>query len=313
MKVKRLINLALAVVFVSSSFSAGIIPNTTKNSGAVLVAVADEETTDGNDSLVVGDFVPDEEYSALVAQKEEFAENYYALKSSGNYAEAKALLNSANAMFSTNPTETQTFATPSTFTASYTMKRLATLGQRPQQTNFWCGYAAMESLLDYDYQDVTQTQIANWTYSPSLACPWYLSNGNSTSQFPVAVVLTEKIGFTYLPYPYGGVGATTLVSSNIKDKITATIDQNHGVLALGTSRKNKSNGTEDASHFYGYPINTDISHWVAIDGYASSGNTIWIVDPAKSPAVTWSDNISAYQSVSIEKLTAFAQTHGIIW
>ena len=67
-----------------------------------------------------------------------------------------------------------------------------------------------------------------------------------------------------------------------------------------------------ASHLPNYPAQT-ITHWLAIDGYSNSGNDIFILDPAKSDAVSWSGSISALYSVSSDKLAAFASSRGLIW
>lgn len=33
-----------------------------------------------------------------------------------------------------------------------------------------------------------------------------------------------------------------------------------------------------------------IVHWLAIDGYKSGGSEIWIIDPAKSTVISWSND-----------------------
>ena len=93
----------------------------------------------------------------------------------------------------------------------------------------------MESLLDYDYKDMTQYEIANIVYTPDKACPWYLSNGNSIDQFPVVTALRKYIGYSYIPYPYGAAGSTTLSGSELSWRVKYTICKEHGLMVCGTS------------------------------------------------------------------------------
>lgn len=192
--------------------------------------------------------------------------------------------------------------------ANTTNKRLA-IYQVAQEKNFWCGYAAIKSLLNFEKVDMTQEEIAEKVYSKDLSCPWYLSNGDSKDQFPVPNVLQELTGFVYIPYPYGAAGATTLTGDEVSRRVVSTINNGHGVLACGTSKGNISG---HASILPGYPASS-ITHWVAVDGYDNSGDIIYIVDLAKSDVISWSDNISRYYSVSSSKLASFASTRGIVW
>ena len=40
---------------------------------------------------------------------------------------------------------------------------------------------------------------------------------------------------------------------------------------------------------------------------------IWIVDPAKSEAVSWGDKIDKYYSITSKKLAAFGKARGLVW
>ncbi len=192
--------------------------------------------------------------------------------------------------------------------ASNESKRLNIL-QVPQETNYWCGYAAMKSLLDYEGVVMSQSEIASKTWNPDDACPWYTMYGTQRDQFPVPNVLEELTGFYYCPYPFGGAGSTELTESDIKPKIVSTIDKNHGVLACGESYRTYD---REGSRLPGYPAQR-ISHWIAIDGYESYGSEVWVVDPAKSDKISWSSGISANYKISTEKLASFATMKGIVW
>lgn len=181
--------------------------------------------------------------------------------------------------------------------------------QFPQERDYWCGYAAIQSLLDYEGIDMTQEEIANEVYDPNKSCLWYTINGTSSSQYPVPRFLQKYTGFSYVPYPINQAGAKVLTENDIKPKIMSTLSDGYGVLAVGESyRKNdKSN-----SLLPGYPLESK-THWIAINGYKSDGSEVCIADPAKSPAVYWSGSISAYYSIPTKKLASFATMRGIIW
>lgn len=188
--------------------------------------------------------------------------------------------------------------------------RIVGILQVPQEKSYWCGYAAMKSLLDYEGVVLSQREIANKTWTPNDACPWYKANGNSRDQFPVPNVLQELTGFYYAPYPFGGAGATNLTASMITPKIVSTINNGHGLLACGESYRTYD---KEGSRLPGYPA-WSVTHWVAIDGYRAYGDEVWIVDPvANSGVVSWSDDINKYYSISADRLASFATMRGIIW
>ena len=261
---------------------------------------------------VIGDFKYDPEMAKLIHEKEELALSYYKAKQAGNAELAKSLLsdvrsfNTQTSSNSINSSSDTTIAASAPAPAS--SNRIGIL-QNPQQKGNYCGYAAIQSLLEYKGINKTQDTIAKDVYNTSTGCPWYLSNGNSWDQFPAPKYLTDKTGFYYVPYPYGVVGATNVTASDIKPKIIVTIDSNYGVLTCGNSKGHKTN---DPSILPGYPA-YDIGHWLAIDGYYSNGDYIWIVDPAKSSVISWSGSIEKYYSISATKLAAFTTSKGIVW
>lgn len=194
------------------------------------------------------------------------------------------------------------------YSSSSSAKRLA-IFQVPQERDYWCGYAAMKSLLDFEGVNMTQEEIANMVSSPNSSCPWYTIDGTTLSQYPVPKVLRELTGFYYIAFPLNSAGATVLTESDIKPKVVFTIDHGHGLLACGQSYRRYD---REGSRLPGYPEYI-VTHWVAIDGYQSDGSEVWIVDPAKSPVVSWSDSISKYYLVSAEKLASFATMRGIVY
>ncbi|SCG83870.1 hypothetical protein DW1_2306 [Proteiniborus sp. DW1] len=252
---------------------------------------------------VIGDFQYDSEYAAKIARKEQKAKEYYRAKMSGNSILASSILSEIKATYDEVANEPEYSLVP-----LYSGKRLA-IYQVPQEKDYWCGYAAIKSLLDYENINKSQSVIAEEVYDRYSSCPWYISNGNSRDQFPVPNYLTDEIGFYYVPYPYGEAGTTNIEASDIDWRIVSTIDSDHGLVVCGISYGNIK-GHE--SILPGYPARK-IGHWLAIDGYKLDGDEIWIVDPAKSDEVSFSDNISAYYSITSTKLAAYAKSKGIVW
>lgn len=252
---------------------------------------------------VIGEFRYNPEMAKLIKQKEELAFKYYnAVKTnspmSDIYLEQFKNFNASIKKARSAPLKELT-----------STSKILWINQVPQETSFWCGYAGMKSLLDYEGISMTQAEIADEVYRQDSACPWYLSHGNDWSQFPVATHLTEWIGFYYIPYPYGPAGTTDVTADDVKPRVISTIDTEHGVMSCGISKGHIS-GHE--SILPGYPAR-EIGHWIVIDGYMNNGDLISIVDPAKSDAVSWSGSISAYYSISANKLAAFTKSKGIIW
>lgn len=247
----------------------------------------------------IGEFQYEEDWIKLIEEKERIANEYNNAIEMEDYDLASKIAKKSNLGFSQDI---------DSISSQPSFKRIAGIGQRAQEKDYWCGYAALESLLDYHYKNMTQSEIAKIVYSPDKSCPWYLSNGDSAEQFPVVTTLRKYTGFTYIPYPYGAAGSMTLTGSEISWRVKSTICNEHGLMACGTSSAN----VNSASHLPKYPAKT-ITHWLAIDGYSDSGNSIYILDPAKSSAVSWSSSISAMYTVSSDKLAAFASSRGLIW
>ncbi|WP_113671122.1 C39 family peptidase [Vallitalea guaymasensis] len=243
---------------------------------------------------IIGKFEYNPQLAKEIAQKERLAEEYYQAKIIGN-------------TYKMNHFQKKYVAGKKMYSLE-SNKRLS-IHQVAQEKSNWCGYAAIKSLLDYEGVSKTQTTIATEVYNTSTACPWYLSNGDSRDQFPVPNYLTEKIDFHYVPYPYGAAGTTNITADDVKPKVVSTIDAGHGLMACGRSYGNISG---HASILPNYPA-TEIGHWLSIDGYTNNGDSIYIVDSAKSDVVSWSDNIDRYYSISATKLAAYVKARGLVW
>lgn len=187
--------------------------------------------------------------------------------------------------------------------------------QNPQDTDYYCGYASLQSILEYHGIDKTQAVIASESYSSSSALAWFNgSEAQATNEdyYPAAVYLNSLLSHYYQPLnSYFG----TFNSTVLAEKVQYDIDEaEEGVLICGISVGNDSNG----SRLPNYPTSQNISHWIVSDGYswdnvAQSITAIHFVGPAKSDAVFWSDSISAYSSTDITRMYKFATGKGIIW
>ncbi|MCM1487056.1 MAG: C39 family peptidase [Firmicutes bacterium] len=248
---------------------------------------------------IIGEFKPSPYWESLEALK----------LADMNYREVCASLGVEeryNSILNSNNNEGSMTAQPYSTTAE--SKRLS-IYQVPQERSYWCGYAAMKSLLDYEGVSMTQEEIAKKVYSPDQDCPWYFGDGTTKDLYPVPNVLKELTGFNYIPYPIHAAGSEVLTESAVRARVTSTINLGHGLLACGESYRTYD---QEGSRLPGYPYRR-ISHWVAIDGYSSEGYNVWIVDPAKSDVISWSGNISAYYSIPSEKLASFATMRGLVW
>ncbi len=186
--------------------------------------------------------------------------------------------------------------------------------QNPQDTNFYCGYASLQSVLEYHNIYKTQEEIADEAYYSDDALAWFAgseSQATNWRKYPAAVYLSDMLDLDYRPYSsYFG----TFNASVLADKIEYDIDEKgEGILVCGISQ-----GCDDCgSKLPGYP-DCDIRHWIVVDGYYWDNTTqemteVTFVDPAKSDAISWSDGIKAYSHTELDRMFEFASGHGIIW
>lgn len=187
--------------------------------------------------------------------------------------------------------------------------------QNPQDTDYYCGYACLQSILEYHNIYKTQTEIANEAYSSSTALAWFngiQSQATNINYYPAAIYLRSQIDHNYQPYnSYFGTFNSTVLSKKVKYNIDVVEE---GVLICGISYGNDYNG----SRLPNYPTNQNVSHWILSDGYAwdnvaQSMTAISFVDPAKSSAISWSGPVSAYSSTNVTRMYNFASSRGIIY
>lgn len=202
-----------------------------------------------------------------------------------------------------------------------TRPALTTVLQYPQDTDYYCGYAALQSILASYNITLTQAEIAEEAYRVNSSLAWFSGNNAQATEFtkyPAAVYLNSFSEITHPYEPYNHYFAEeqelTFTSAQFADMIKYDIDVAEvGVLVCGISKENDSNG----SKLPNYP-NFDVGHWIVVNGYCWDTDTqsvtgICYADPAKSEAVSWSDAISEYEETDVERMFKFARGNGIIW
>lgn len=155
---------------------------------------------------VIGEFLYDEEMAAIIEEK-----------------------------------EAEMFSAPQ----PYAISKLLPINQVAQERSNWCGYASIESILNYENIFKTQSQIAiaiRGANNMDSSCPWLWSNGDTMDQFPVPNYLNEQLNtgsFLYVPYPFGDAGATTLTANDVKTRVNNNNKQEPRSTSLrGFKRRN---------------------------------------------------------------------------
>lgn len=265
----------------------------------------------------------DPSYAAFVQQKQQTAENYYNAIVSGNTD--MALQYKAQFEQLSNPklyqerlaqqVQTNSLASTSSLPVYFYISDLV---QYPQETSYYCGCSAAKSILGELGISKSQSVLAQDTYLKADrydGAPWYITDGSEFSQFPMATTLVNaqreisSAYFGYVPSPLGQAGTNPLTVDQCKSYImstTSAFDDGNGVAACGTSKP------VEGYQLPGYP-NRNIGHWIVCNGYLNNASYVYIVDPAKSSAVSWSSSIQAYNSISITLFRNFVSTRGIIW
>ncbi len=268
------------------------VPRVAPNGGNLPDSITEQDY-----SLVIGEIEPNSYWKALDALKMADINYKKICTDLGVESNYMSVLDSEDTSISTY------------ISTASSAKRLA-IYQVPQERSYWCGYAALKSLLDYEGISMTQKEIAEELYYPDKSCPWYTIYGTQEDQYYIPKYLNKKIdNFRYAPYSPQLAGTSELDASEVQSRIVSTINLGHGIFVGGESYRDWD---QEGSRLPGYPASL-VRHFIAVDGYKSVGDEIWIVDPAKSDVISWSGSISKYYSVSTEKLASYASAMGIVW
>ena len=192
--------------------------------------------------------------------------------------------------------------------------------QRPQQTSYYCGPAAAQSVLQWSpgtgetnltVQNLLASELS--TVNPG-GTGWYQIDGSTLSDYRMRVVLNARKPTgapSYYPYTFGSLGSRpALTQDGGRWAILYTVGDNSRAIAADGI----STATGNA-HLPGYPVSS-IAHWIVVKGYTnyanSSGDTICIADPAKSPYVSFSPSIAAVYYMSLNKAYNFSSAFGLM-
>ena len=188
--------------------------------------------------------------------------------------------------------------------------------QNTQETFYNCGYASLQSILEYHGIEKTQTQIASEAYYTTEPLAWFTgveSAALNLNYYPASVYLNSLLDHTFQPYNlYFG----SYTASFLANKVKYNIDQiQEPVMIGGTSWGDDRNG----SRLPNYPESKKIDHWIVVDGYhwdnvAQSMTNISFVDPAATcAALDWGDNVSKYSYTDVERMYKFSLGRGIVY
>lgn len=191
---------------------------------------------------------------------------------------------------------------------------LTGLKQFPQETEFYCGYACLQSALNYHGIDKTQQEIASEAYKTTEGLAWFTGSealATNANYYPASQYLNPCVGHNFAPYSTYFGDYTKEELSDLLLKNISTLRE--PVLICGIS----SHDTFEDSHLAGYPTTSDISHWIIVYGIKWNNEQQMVTevsfrDPAKSNAISWSGSISASATVPLNKIYAFSCGHGII-
>lgn len=267
-----------------------------------------------------GEYIGDPELEAYVAKKQTLAEELYQAMISGDNdlacqyqskmqkIEDEALgIDQQSIEFSENEKASTSPPPPSSYTIS-------NFTHYTQSNGSYCGPAtAFMILKKMGVSNITQKSLANGDLKVNDFgnTPWYITNGSSSSDFPMFNALNNAQGSKYyIPSPLGNAGANPLSVDKCKSYIMSCTSNGNGVALCGISKASNSH----TSHMPGYTTAYDVGHWVACYGYTSNGSYVKIADPvAGCSDVGWSSGVSPTYSITAEKCQAFIAPRGMLW
>lgn len=267
-----------------------------------------------------GEYIGDPALEAYVSKKQELAEKLYQAIISENdnlvyqyqtemqMMEYKALGTAQQSAELTKGEKSSPYPPPP---SSYT---ISNFNHYPQSYSNYCGSATAYMILKAKgVNSVTQDSLANGDLKINIynETPWYITNGNSFSEFPMFNALNNaQCSKYYIPSPLGNAGSNPLSVDNCKAYIVSCTSYGNGVALCGTSKASSSH----ASHMPGYTTAYDVGHWVACYGYTSNGSNVKIADPISGcSAISWSSGVSATYYITAEKCQAFIAPKGMLW
>lgn len=173
---------------------------------------------------------------------------------------------------------------------------------------YYCGPATALMIISSKIATTLKQQsLANDLGTTTSGTAWYLSNGNTYTQYPMYNTLKKYLGsmYNYVPSPTGVAGENPLSIDDIKYRVTFTIDQGYSLAFNGNS---PSTGV---GHLPNYPKEA-VAHWAVANGYKFNGDIITLTDPASNYNYKF-ELVPPMYDVGIATIQAFLKPRGLLW
>ena len=175
------------------------------------------------------------------------------------------------------------------------------LVQTSQSESYYCGPATASMIIADKRSTPGQYALATALGTTSSeGTPW-----RKNAAYPMATVLNKYL-YTdwYIPYP-----AVSNDSTRLTNCVVYSIDSGYGIAA------NVYEPVGGTYRLEGHPSDRNIEHWVAIDGYSSSGSTIHYAEPVyKAPSISWYKSVTnPYYNIANYKLSYIIWERGLIY
>ncbi|MGH2797599.1 MAG: hypothetical protein ACRDM0_07980 [Thermoleophilaceae bacterium] len=189
------------------------------------------------------------------------------------------------------------------------------VAQYPQANSFYCGPGSGQSLLSYlgnsvsaynSSHSLSQANVARIEYFRTDYygnTPWYTGSSDPYPH-PVPTGINRwRVGAEngwYVPVAYP------------TDLATYKNDLRFDVGHMGYPLMGNTIEAAGEIHYNGHPPDSDVQHWIVLDGFASYGDTTWYTDPAANSVLGWPS--AAYNShSSAAMLNDFIRHRGYVW
>lgn len=175
----------------------------------------------------------------------------------------------------------------------------------PQAKSYYCGPATAVMIIRQ--RGVTSRSGRNLSQA-ELAKPDMLNTDAHQATRWTSNVMASTLnwwtGRLLNPWPYTASGAPSAAEL----KMIAVYD-----IDIGYSFANETYEVGGSLRFNHHPSNRNIAHWTVTAGYNSSGDNLWVYDPAKSSAVSWSGPLDANFKISTAQFAGLMGSHGVVW
>lgn len=169
--------------------------------------------------------------------------------------------------------------------------------QVSQATYYWCGPAAVRSVLKQWGKDVSQSTLASQLGTTTNGTNW----GN------VGPVLNNRVGSSYYVYYPISYSATSTQIAGYKTRLKSSIGLHQHQFIGGAWE------VVNGPHLNGHP-NKEIQHYVSIRGFSNYGETTNYQDSASgASSISWSSGVPAVSSIDSTKIARIFGGYGIIW